>query len=523
MILEAREVTKFYGDFRALDRVSLGIREGEFVSIIGPNGAGKSTLINVLTGVLRPTSGGVRFKGRDVHGIGPVALARLGMARSFQLVHVFPDLTVSETLQAALVSRLGRGTRLFASLKGDRELQEEALQVAELFGLADKRHTLAKQLPQGDKKLVDVASAFALRPEIILLDEPTSGVSTVDKTAIMEILVAASRRIGLRAIIQVEHDMDIVFGYSDRIIALHQGKVLADAAPAEIRADARLVDMVIGRRRAPHATSAPHPGPLLTEDRESPQPSSPRGRGKPEGVMGGPMLSVKDIDVYIQASHILRRVSLEVAEREVACLVGRNGAGKTTTLRAVMGYLHPTSGHIAFRGQEIQARPTHEIAQRGLGFAPEDSGIFPDLTVAENIEISTWTRPGGREAALRIELAYRVFPALRRYMTRRGPQMSGGERKMLSIARALALDPDMLLLDEPFEGLSPAIIPTVSEGISSITKLGHSILIAESNIHHVPEFATRLYVIERGEIIFAGRPEDVHSDRAVMGVIGGAA
>jgi branched-chain amino acid transport system ATP-binding protein len=233
-------------------------------------------------------------------------------------------------------------------------------------------------------------------------------------------------------------------------------------------------------------------------------------------------LRVENADVYIQASHILRRVSLEVGEREVVCLVGRNGAGKTTTLRAIMGYLRPRGGRIEFRGQDIQGRRTSEIARMGLGFAPEDSGIFSDLTVAENIEIATWTRPGGRPAAERIERAYQVFPALRRYMARKGPEMSGGERKMLSIARALALDPEMLLLDEPFEGLSPAIIPAVSEGLASITELGHSILMAESNIHHVPEFAARLYVIERGEVIFAGRPEDVHADRAVMRVIGGA-
>jgi len=233
------------------------------------------------------------------------------------------------------------------------------------------------------------------------------------------------------------------------------------------------------------------------------------------------MLSVRDLDVFIQASHILRRVSLEVGEREVVCLVGRNGAGKTTTLRSIMGYLRPRAGSIAFRGVAIQGRRTFEIALLGLGFAPEDSAIFPDLTVAENIEIATWTRTDGRPAAERIERAYQVFPVLRHYMARKGPQMSGGERKMLSIARALALDPDMLLLDEPFEGLSPAIIPAVSEGIAEITKLGHSILMAESNIHHVPEFATRLYVIERGEIIFAGRPDAVHADPAVLRVIGG--
>ena len=235
------------------------------------------------------------------------------------------------------------------------------------------------------------------------------------------------------------------------------------------------------------------------------------------------MLALEHVDVFIQASHILRRISLEVGAREVACLVGRNGAGKTTTLRTIMGYLQPRAGRIRFRGDDVHGLRTHEIARRGIGFAPEDSGIFPGLTVAENIEISTWTRPTVLSARERIERAYEVFPALRRYMARKGPEMSGGERKMLSIARALALDPDMLLLDEPFEGLSPAIIPTVSQGLASITGLGHSILMAESNIHHVPEFANRLYVIERGEIIFVGRPGDVHGDRAVMRVIGGAA
>ena len=248
MILKAEGLRKLYGEFCALDGVSLAVRAGEFVSIIGPNGAGKSTLINILTGVTPPSAGTVRFKDRDVSGIGPVRLARLGMARSFQLVQIFPDLSVLETLQAAVVARLGRGTRLFASLSGDSEVQEGALEVAELFGLGEKRAVPAKHLPQGDKKLLDVASAFALRPEIILLDEPTSGVSTADKTAMMEIMVAAAKRIGIQAIIQVEHDMDIVFGYSDRIVALHQGRILADATPAEIQADQRVVDTVIGRR-----------------------------------------------------------------------------------------------------------------------------------------------------------------------------------------------------------------------------------------------------------------------------------
>ena len=233
------------------------------------------------------------------------------------------------------------------------------------------------------------------------------------------------------------------------------------------------------------------------------------------------MLSLAGVDVFIQSSQILRGVSLEVGEREVVCLLGRNGSGKTTTLRTVMGYLRPRSGAVEFRGRPIHGRRTHEIAALGLGWAPEDSAIFSDLTVAENIEIATWTRPHGRPAAERVALAYEVFPALRRYAARRGPEMSGGERKMLSIARALALDPEMLLLDEPFEGLSPAIIPAVSAGIAAITNLGRAILIAESNIHHVPEYTTRLYVVERGEIIFGGRPDDAWRDPRVSRIIGG--
>jgi branched-chain amino acid transport system ATP-binding protein len=230
-------------------------------------------------------------------------------------------------------------------------------------------------------------------------------------------------------------------------------------------------------------------------------------------------LRVERIDVFIQSSHILRQVSMEVGDREVVCLLGRNGAGKTTTIRTIMGYLKPRSGRVHFEGTDITGMPTYQIAQMGMGFSPEESGIFPDLTVEENLEISTWTRRTGRPASERIELAYSIFPVLKKYAPRKGDQMSGGERKMLSVARALTLDPQMLLLDEPFEGLSPAIIPRVAEGIAQITKLGHSILMAESNIHHVPEFATRLYVIERGEIIFAGTQEEVKRDESVMKVI----
>lgn len=235
------------------------------------------------------------------------------------------------------------------------------------------------------------------------------------------------------------------------------------------------------------------------------------------------MLEIDSLTVDIQNSRILRNISLQVRAGELVCLVGRNGAGKSTTLRTIMGYRAPQAGGIAFDGQSIVGMRTHAIAQLGIGYAPEESEVFGDLTVAENIELSTWTRPDGRPAQERIELAYRVFPKLLQYRSRGGMQLSGGERKMVSVARALALDPKILLLDEPFEGLSPAIIPMISQGIASIRSMGHAVLMAESNVHHIPDYADRLYVIERGEIIFSGTPAEAQRNDTVVRVISGSA
>jgi branched-chain amino acid transport system ATP-binding protein len=234
------------------------------------------------------------------------------------------------------------------------------------------------------------------------------------------------------------------------------------------------------------------------------------------------MLAVKDLVVDIEGSHILRKVSLEVAAGQLVCLVGRNGAGKSTTFRTIMGQRASVSGSIRLDGRSIRGLRPFDIARLGIGFAPEESEVFGDLTVAENILLPTWTRQTSRSAAEREAQAYRVFPRLERYRARGGQQLSGGERKMVSIARALAVDPKLLLLDEPTEGLSPAIVPSIVDGIASIRQLGHAVLMAESNLHHVPEFADRLYVIERGEIIYAGPPADVRKDPAVARVVEGS-
>jgi branched-chain amino acid transport system ATP-binding protein len=233
------------------------------------------------------------------------------------------------------------------------------------------------------------------------------------------------------------------------------------------------------------------------------------------------MLNLSNVKVDIQGSRILNGVTLEVGAGELVCLVGRNGAGKTTTFRSIMGYRRIHSGEINFDGVDLTKMPTWKIAQAGIGFSPEESEVYADLTVAENIELSTWTRPTGRDAKTRIEEAYNVFPKLRQYLARGGAELSGGERKMVSIARALTLDPKLLLLDEPFEGLSPAIIPIIAEGVASIRAMGKGVLMAESNVHHIPEYVDRLYVLERGELMFAGTLAEAHRDRDVMRVIAG--
>jgi branched-chain amino acid transport system ATP-binding protein len=233
------------------------------------------------------------------------------------------------------------------------------------------------------------------------------------------------------------------------------------------------------------------------------------------------MLDVSNLKVDIEGSRILNGISLTVDAGELVCLVGRNGAGKTTTFRSIMSYRRALSGDITLDGTDLTKLPTWQIAQCGIGIAPEESEVYADLTVAENIELSTWTRPTGRPAAVRIEEAYTVFPKLRQYLARGGAQLSGGERKMVSIARALTLDPQLLLLDEPFEGLSPAIIPLIAEGVASIRAMGKGVLIAESNVHHIPDYVDRIYVLERGEVMFSGTLGEAHRDRDVMRVIAG--
>jgi branched-chain amino acid transport system ATP-binding protein len=250
-LLQTVNLKKYFGDTRAVDDVSLSIEEGEFISLVGPNGAGKTSLCNVVSAYLRQDSGQIIFKGEDVSHASVTERVRAGIARSFQLVNLFDDLTTFDNVALAIFSREGKTRNLAALAHLDSTVNQEADAVLTQFGLATKRNELARGVSQGERKLLDVALAYALRPKLLFLDEPTSGVSTRDKGQIMDTIASVVRGEGITAVV-VEHDMDVVFKYSDRIVVMQQGAILAQGTPDAIRNNEQVAMVLLG-------TSGPDP------------------------------------------------------------------------------------------------------------------------------------------------------------------------------------------------------------------------------------------------------------------------
>jgi branched-chain amino acid transport system ATP-binding protein len=238
------------------------------------------------------------------------------------------------------------------------------------------------------------------------------------------------------------------------------------------------------------------------------------------------VLEVKAIDTYRGTAHILHRVSLSVGAQEVVCLVGRNGAGKSTTIESIMGFLPVRAGEIVFGGENLNRLPPHERARRGIGYSPEDCGVFPELSVGENLMIGRWLgeglvkKRGGEHVDPEVQ-AFAVFPEVKNLLARQGLHLSGGQRKMVAVARAMMLSPTLLLLDEAFEGLAPVVVNRFTEAVMKIKALGVSILMAESHLAAATRIGDRLYAIDRGEIIFQGEPKDALADERVMKALRG--
>jgi len=244
-LLETRRVRKWFGQTRAVDDVDFAVREGELLALIGSNGAGKTTLVNLVSGLLRPDGGTILFAGTDVTRQSARERIREGIARSFQLVNLFDQMTALDNVALTIFSRQGKTGRMAALAERDRGVRDEAMEVLRRFGLESRARMLAGGLAQGERKLLDVALAYALRPRLLFLDEPTSGVSTREKAPIMDIVTGIVRGGGITAVV-IEHDMDVVFTYSDRIVAMHEGRILADGTPEEIRRSPEVISTLLG-------------------------------------------------------------------------------------------------------------------------------------------------------------------------------------------------------------------------------------------------------------------------------------
>ena len=245
ILLETVDLTKKFGDLRACDGVSFIVNKGEFLSLVGSNGAGKTSLVNLISGHLKPTSGQIRFEDKDITLTTVHERIKSGIARSFQIVNLFDGLSVFDNVALSIFSREGKLVKIAALADHDQDVRAETLDVLGRFGLASMRAVLAGGLAQGERKLLDVAVAYALRPKLLFLDEPTSGVSTREKTQIMDTVSSVVRDGAVTAVV-IEHDMDVVFRYSDRIVMMHEGRFLADGTPEEIKANRDVASILLG-------------------------------------------------------------------------------------------------------------------------------------------------------------------------------------------------------------------------------------------------------------------------------------
>jgi branched-chain amino acid transport system ATP-binding protein len=244
-LLRTQSLKKHFGETRAVDGVDFTVNEGEFLSLVGTNGAGKTTLVNLISAFLLPDSGRIFIGERDITAATVDQRIRAGIARSFQLVNLFDDLSVLDNVALSIFAREGKTNRFFSLAERDGAVIQEASALLAEFGMATKAQAQARDLAQGERKLLDVAVAYALRPKLLFLDEPTSGVSTRDKAQIMDTVSAVVRGGGITAVV-IEHDMDVVFKYSDRVVVMHEGRFLADGPPEEIRRNSDVAKYLLG-------------------------------------------------------------------------------------------------------------------------------------------------------------------------------------------------------------------------------------------------------------------------------------
>jgi branched-chain amino acid transport system ATP-binding protein len=480
VLLEVDDLAKHFGALAAVDGVSLRVPRGELRSIIGPNGAGKTTLFNVLTGLLPADRGRARFRATPITRLRPHQIVASGVSRSFQIISIFHALTAFENVRIAAQAKHRCRFAMLADAGSFTDLNDEALRLLRAVGLGDRAGEIADTLSHGDQRLLEIAVALATRPELLLLDEPLAGLAAHERLRVADLIRTLRRSV---TIVLIEHDIDQVLALSDRITVLHQGRVIAEGAPAEIQQNLDVQTAYLGH--------------LMV---------APAGTAPATGRRAEPLLRVTSVNTFYGKSHVLHGVSLDVFPGEFVALLGRNGAGKTTALATITGVVPPRDGRIVYGATALTGRPPEAIARLGIGLVPQGRRIFPNLTVLENLTIA---RRG--EGGWSLERVFTTFPRLRALSQARGATLSGGELQLLAIARALMGNVDLLLLDEPFEGLAPAIVEVVWNVLREL-RATTTILLVEQNADLALALSDRAYVLSNGAIVWEGDARRLHAD-----------
>jgi ABC-type branched-subunit amino acid transport system ATPase component/ABC-type branched-subunit amino acid transport system permease subunit len=485
-VLNVESVSKHFGGIRAVTGASLTIDAGQIHALIGPNGAGKTTLFNLVSGLYVPDKGTVELNGRNIQAQQPYDIAQQGLARSFQITNLFRTLSIYENLRLSLQARHPARFNIWRDIDSYEEIHAETAELIKFLGLEGIEEISGGDLSYGGQRLVDLGIALGSKPQVLLLDEPLAGLAAAERDRVSNLVKNIASNI---PVLIVEHDIDRVLGFSQRVTVMNQGEVLMAGTPEEVRRDRRVQEIYTGTGTPPVT-----------------------GRVA-DTVQGAQVLKIEGVNTFYGKSHILNDVSLDVRVGEIVALLGRNGAGKSTLLKSLAGLVPPASGIIKFEGRNIAGLPAPDIARLGIGYVPQGRGLFAGMTVAENLALGRLARKtdGSKGVVWDENKIFEYFPRLKERMNVPADFLSGGEQQMAAVARALSGNVNLLLLDEPFEGLAPSVVQELFRVFDRLRR--HcAIIIVEHNLDLVLALADRVFVLERGAVFHHGPAEPLLTD-----------
>ncbi|HUC63558.1 MAG TPA: ATP-binding cassette domain-containing protein [Alphaproteobacteria bacterium] len=471
--LEVEGLTKRFGGLVAVKDLGFQVRAGEILGLIGPNGSGKSTVMKLIMGIVRRDRGSVTLDGNEVSAWPPHRIARAGVGIVFQQSRPLHRQTVLENIKLALLPDS------LLRLVADRHVDERARAIAERVGLKDVMQRRPSTLPFADLRRMEMAKAIARDPKVVLIDEPFAGL-TISEVATFSDLIRGFREEG-RAVLLVDHNVKSVAALVDRVLAMYLGEKVAEGTADEVMRNETVRRVYLGGKI---------------------EASAQRDAGARERT---PLLDVEEVSVFYGKAQALDKVKVTVGEGEFVSIVGLNGAGKTTLFNALSG-LVPYAGRIAFAGADLGGRSAASIARGGLVHCPETRELFGDMTVRENLDL------GGQhlaapERARQLAWLFELFPILKERSGQAARTLSGGEQQMLAIARALMMEPKLLILDEPTLGLAPVILEQLSKALERLRATTPiTILLGEQNVTFALPHADRVYVLEHARIVWEGSP-----------------